>query len=68
LEGLLVFRGNGLGLKLSKVYDNRSAAEQTGKFDILLYEGYGSSDKMEGEWAFNGYESSTEYSGTWNMV
>jgi len=37
LEGILVFRGEELGLKLSKVYEDRTKAEQTGKYDILLY-------------------------------
>lgn len=37
LEGLLVFRADGIGMKLSKVYDDRSKAQQTGKFDILMY-------------------------------
>ena len=32
LEGLLLFRADGLAWKLSKVYDDRTKAEQTGKF------------------------------------
>jgi hypothetical protein len=67
LEGLLVFRGSGLGLKLSKVYDNRQKAEQTGKYDILLYEGTGNPEKMKGKWSFYGFESSMKYSGSWTM-
>ena len=35
-------------MKLSKVYDDRSKAQQTGKFDILLYEGAGNADKVDG--------------------
>lgn len=48
LEGVLVFRADGIGMKLSKVYDDRSKAQQTGKFDILLYEGAGNADKVDG--------------------
>jgi hypothetical protein len=55
LEGLLVFKGSGMGLKLSKVYDDRTKAEQTGKFDILFYEGAGDPNKIDGEWAFYGF-------------
>ena len=55
LQGLLVFKGSGMGLKLSKVYDDRTKAEQTGKFDILLYEGAGDPNKIDGEWAFFGF-------------
>jgi len=54
-EGLLMFTADGLGLKLSKVYDDRTKAEQTGSFDILLYEGAGSPEKIAGEWAFHGH-------------
>lgn len=68
INGLLVFSGNGMGFKLSKVYDDRSKAEQTGKFDILLYEGGGNPDRMDGQWAFHGYETSTEYAGNWVMM
>lgn len=68
LEGLLVFRADGFGFKLSKVYEDRTKAEQTGKFDILLYEGAGNPDRVDGEWAFYGYETSTEYAGTWTMI
>jgi hypothetical protein len=65
LNGLLMFRADGMGLKLSKVYDDRSKAGQTGSFSILLYEGSGIPDKIEGEWAYKGYETSMQYSGTW---
>ncbi len=55
MEGVLVFKGTGIGLKLSKVYDDRTKAEQTGKYDILLYEGEGDVEKIEGNWAFYGF-------------
>lgn len=47
--------GEGIGLKLSKVYEDRTKAQQTGKYDILLYEGSGIVDKIEGEWSFYGF-------------
>jgi hypothetical protein len=59
LNGLLIFKADGMGFRLSKVYDDRSKAQQTGSFDILLYEGSGNPDRIDGEWAFKGYESST---------
>lgn len=68
LDGYLIFRADGFGFKLSKVYDDRSKAQQTGKYDILLYEGAGNPDKVVGEWAFHGFETSTEYAGTWTMM
>ena len=68
LEGLLVYRADGMGIKLSKVYDNRQKAEQTGKYDVLLYEGMGDPNRLSGEWAFHGFESSMEYSGYWFMA
>lgn len=68
LNGLVIFRAEGIGFKLSKVYNDRKKAGQTEKFDILLYEGEGNPDKIEGEWAFNGYESASEFSGTWTMT
>lgn len=68
MEGVLVFKGTGIGLKLSKVYDDRTKAEQTGKYDILLYEGEGDVEKVEGTWAFYGFETSTEYAGKWKML
>ena len=55
LEGLIVFKADGFGIKLSKVYDNRQKAEQTGKYDILFYEGAGNPERMDGEWAFYGF-------------
>ena len=48
LSGLLVYRHDGLAIKLSKVYDDRQKAEQVGKFDVLLYEGIGNPDRMTG--------------------
>ena len=48
----------GFALKLSKVYDNREAADQVGEFEILLYEGRGNPDGMNGIWAFKGFEDS----------
>lgn len=68
LEGLLVFKDIGMGIKLSKVYDNRSNAEQTGLFETLLYEGGGNPDQLNGCWAFHGFEDSAEYSGVWYMT
>lgn len=44
----MVFREDGLAIKLSKVYDDRQKAEQVGKFDVLLYEGIGNPDQMKG--------------------
>ena len=67
IEGILLFTGPGMGFKLSKVYDNRSAAEQTGRFSELFYEGGGNPDGFNGTWAFNGFENSMEYSGQWVM-
>ena len=55
LEGLMIFKSDGLGIKLSKVYDDRLKAEQTGKYDILFYEGAGNPDRFSGEWAFHGF-------------
>ena len=68
LEGLLIYRADGLGIKLSKVYDDRQKAEQTGSFDVLLYEGVGDPNRFGGEWAFHGHESSLQYSGYWFMA
>ena len=41
LEGLLVFRKEEMALKLSKVYDDRRKAKQTGEFDVLMFGGVG---------------------------
>jgi len=38
-EGILAFNGSKFGVKLSKVYLNRTKAEQTGNFDVILFEG-----------------------------
>lgn len=46
LDGILIFRADGIGLKLSKVYDDRQKAEQTGSFDLLFYEGAGNADNL----------------------
>ena len=48
LEGLMIYKADGLGIKLSKVYDNRQKAEQTGSYDILLYEGAGDPNHFSG--------------------
>ena len=37
LKGLIVFKDAGLAIKLSKVYDDRAKADQTGEYDTLLY-------------------------------
>jgi hypothetical protein len=64
LDGLLMFRAEGMCFKLSKVYDNR----KSNSIDLLLFEGSGNADKIEGEWAFKGFESNPKCSGTWTMV
>ena len=64
----MIYKADGLGIKLSKVYDNRQKAEQTGSYDILFYEGAGNPDRFSGEWAFYGHESSMQYSGFWYMA
>jgi hypothetical protein len=48
LEGLLMYKADGFGIRLSKVYDDRQKAEQTGSFDVLLYEGAGNPDQLAG--------------------
>lgn len=39
LSGLLLFKGDQIAIKLSKVYNNRKKAGQTGSFQNLFYEG-----------------------------
>jgi hypothetical protein len=53
-----VTKADGLAIKLSKVYDDRNAAGQTGVWSTLLYEGVGSPGGLSGEWAFYGLETS----------
>lgn len=62
-EGILAFNKSKFGLKLSKVYSNRIKAEQTGNFDVILFEGESNEsnekDKelMSGNWAYRGFEN-----------
>ena len=56
IEGLLMFTGPGMSFKLSKVYDDRYKAEQTGDFYNLFFEGGGNPDDLCGTWAFHKYE------------
>ena len=44
----MIYKADGLGIKLSKVYDNRQKAEQTGSYDVLLYEGAGDPNRFSG--------------------
>jgi hypothetical protein len=43
-----MFKNDGLSLRLSKVYADRKKAEQTGQYDIILYEGEGLPAKITG--------------------
>ncbi len=45
-SGVLIFKGSGFGLKLSKVYSDRQKSRQKDKFDILIYEGKGDRNKL----------------------
>jgi redox-sensitive bicupin YhaK (pirin superfamily) len=67
MEGLLIFKGGGVAVKLSKLYSNRKKAGQKDKFSILLYEGAGIPEQLTGTWHFHGYETQPKYSGTWRM-
>lgn len=67
-DGVIVFTQDRLSLKLSKVYDDRTKAGQTEDYQNLLYEGTGHPDRISGDWAFHGFESSLQYSGTWYMM
>ena len=48
LEGLLVFRDAEMAVMLSKVYDYRLKAKQTGEFDVLMFEGVGDPNRFSG--------------------
>jgi hypothetical protein len=68
LKGLLIFKGEGVAVILSKVYSNCKKAGQTGSFDILLYEGAGVPEQLAGKWSFHDHETSPRYSGTWYRI
>jgi len=40
VKGILLFKDNGLSLCFDKLYNDKSAAGQTGKWDMLIYEGH----------------------------
>ena len=63
-----MFRGEGMGLKLSKVYYDRRKARQTGRFEILLFEGEGDANGMYGYWAFYGYENTNKFAGQSSLI
>ena len=52
LRRILIFKGSGFGLKLSKEYENIKSAGQTGNYVILMYEGEGDLEIVEGTWEF----------------
>ena len=52
LRGILIFKGSGFGLKLSKEYENRKSAGQTGNYVILMFEGEGDLEIVKGTWEF----------------
>ncbi len=52
IRGILIFKDSGFGLKLSKEYVNRKSAGQTGNYVILMYEGKGDLEIVEGTWEF----------------
>jgi hypothetical protein len=68
LEGLLIFKGEGVTVKLSKLYSNRKFARQLGEFTVLLYEGAGIPEQLTGRWSFCKFEVDPKYSGTWRMA
>jgi hypothetical protein len=57
-----------MSFKLSKTYNNRKAASQTGNYSILLYEGIKEGRKFQGDWAFKGFEGVVGSSGSWSIV
>ncbi len=46
---------------------NRKKARQLNSFSVILYEGMGNADSMQGNWLFKGYQKSQRYAGYWTM-
>ena len=67
LKGVIIFQADRLKVKLSKVYDDKSNAFQEGKTEVMLFEGEGTPNKIEGAWNFYGYDSQGRYEGNWQM-
>ena len=55
LEGVIIFKENGFGIKLSKTYKDKEKANQIRKFSFLFYEGEGNWDLVLGNWYFLGF-------------
>ena len=68
LQGVLVFKEKGFGVKLFKEYLNREKAGQKGKHAILMFEGEGNLDRFEGAWECNGLKDTDKHSGTWSLM
>ena len=55
-------------IMFEKTYINRSAAGQTGSFDLLLYRGVKTGEVINGRWSYEGYEANTQFAGSWRMA
>jgi len=48
ITGILILKGRGLRICFDKLYDDRSRAGQTGKWDLLIFEGEKNGGCLEG--------------------
>jgi hypothetical protein len=52
ITGILILKGSGLRICFDKLYNDRNRAGQTGKWDLLIFEGEKKGGCFEGEWYY----------------
>jgi hypothetical protein len=57
IKGILFFRENGLSICFDKLHNDRNLAGQTGKWDLLVYEGFQNGKNFEGQWYYEGFRN-----------
>ena len=68
IKGVLMFKENDLSICFDKLHDNRDHAGQTGKWDLLIYEGYSNGAQFTGEWYYEGFRGDSQYSGEMKII
>ena len=67
LEGMILFTGEEMGIKLSKDYHEKKFATSSEEYSGTFLEGNIDEEGARGTWAIFGFRNSPKHSGTWDI-